>query len=143
MFWIWCILKRKANVPQCLNITFKSFSTKLYKFYLRMNSIYCTGSSVVEQMPAKGMVLSSILNSSVGFLRVWPLCRQRRELNTYFQHNMGKLIYQFYFNQNSFSFCVCTVCKGGSRHQYNHTMEVTLSFYIDISVIILRSIAVI
>ena len=44
-----------------------------------------TGRSVVEQMPAKGMVVSSSLTRSVGFPTAWPLCRQRRKLNTYFQ----------------------------------------------------------
>ena len=44
-----------------------------------------TGSSVVEQMPAKGMFVSSSLTRSVGFLTAWPLCGQRRKLNTYFQ----------------------------------------------------------
>ena len=44
-----------------------------------------TGSSVVEQMPAKGMVVSSSLTRSVGFPTAWPLCGQRRKLNTYFQ----------------------------------------------------------
>ena len=29
----------------------------------------------------------------VGLPTAWPLCRQRRKLNTYFQHNMGKLTY--------------------------------------------------
>ena len=52
-----------------------------------------TGSSVVEQMPAKGMVVNSSLTRSVGFPTAWPLCRQRRKLDTYFQHSMGKLTY--------------------------------------------------
>ena len=38
--------------------------------------------------------MSSSLTRSVGFPTAWPLCRQRRKLNTYFQHNMGKLTYQ-------------------------------------------------
>ena len=46
------------------------------------------GSSVVEQMPAKGMVVISSLTRSVGFPTVWPLCRQRRKLNTYFSENI-------------------------------------------------------
>ena len=38
---------------------------------------------------------------SVGFPTAWPPCRQRRKLNTYFQHNMGnmgKLTYQAAMN---------------------------------------------
>ena len=45
-------------------------------------------------MPAKGMVVSSSLTRSVGFPTAWPLSRQRCKLNTFFQHNMGKLTYQ-------------------------------------------------
>ena len=56
-----------------------------------------TGSSVVEQMPAKGMVVSSSLTRPVGFPTAWPLCRQRRKLNAYFQHNMGKLTYHIIY----------------------------------------------
>ena len=52
-----------------------------------------SSSSVVEQMPLKGMVVSSSLTRPVGFPTAWPLCRQRRKLNTYIQHNMGKLTY--------------------------------------------------
>ena len=51
-----------------------------------------TGSSVVEQIPAKGMVVSSSLTRSVGFPTAWPLCRQRRKLNTYFQNNIITII---------------------------------------------------
>ena len=39
------------------------------------------------------MVVSSCFTMSVGFPTAWSLCRQRRKLNTYFQHNMGKLTY--------------------------------------------------
>ena len=53
-----------------------------------------TGSSVVEQMPAKGMVVSSSLTRSVVFpMGLAALLKKSRELNTYLQHNMGKLIY--------------------------------------------------
>ena len=56
-----------------------------------------TGSSVVEQMPAKSMVVSSSLTRSVGFPTAWPLCRQRRKLNTYFQ-NKEKLLLDIFFS---------------------------------------------
>ena len=54
---------------------------KLAAYLSNMDS----GSSVVEQMPAKGMVVSSSLTRSVGFPTAWPLCRQRRKFNTYFE----------------------------------------------------------
>ena len=58
---------------------------QLYQVATESTCPIWTGSSMVEQMPAKGMVVSSSL--TVGFPTAWPLCRQRRKPNTYFQYN--------------------------------------------------------
>ena len=49
-----------------------------------------------QELTLSELVVSSSLTRSLGFPTAWPLCRQRRKLNTHFQHNMGKLTYHIY-----------------------------------------------